>query len=75
MSRVAGCGGIERGFLIQKGSGVGRGVKEKNVIRNNPNTSLSIGASTESDDTMNEDTVVGVASAVKKGVTPYVDPN
>ncbi|GJR75362.1 hypothetical protein Tco_0087727 [Tanacetum coccineum] len=28
--------------------------------------------STESDDTMNEDTSVGVASAVKKGVTPYV---
>ncbi|GJW72507.1 hypothetical protein Tco_0129424 [Tanacetum coccineum] len=34
------------------------------------NTSSGIGASAESDDTMNEDTPVGVASAVKEGVTP-----
>ncbi|GJY64281.1 hypothetical protein Tco_0465741 [Tanacetum coccineum] len=31
-----------------------------------------IGVSTESDDTMNEDTSVGVASPVKEGVTPSV---
>ncbi|GKC74386.1 hypothetical protein Tco_1120269 [Tanacetum coccineum] len=35
-------------------------------------TSSGIGVSTESDDTMNEDTLVGVASAVKEGVTPSV---
>ncbi|GKC94965.1 hypothetical protein Tco_1160407, partial [Tanacetum coccineum] len=49
-----------------------RGVKEKSVNRNKTNTSSSIGVSTESDDTMNEDTSVGVASAVKEGVTPSV---
>ncbi|GKF52919.1 hypothetical protein Tco_0159829 [Tanacetum coccineum] len=63
---------MERGFLSQKGSGVGRGVKEKNVNRNKTNTSLGIGVSTESDDTMNEDIPVGVASTVKEGVTPSV---
>nr|GFA38951.1 hypothetical protein [Tanacetum cinerariifolium] len=36
------------------------------------NTSSGIGVSTESDDTINEDTTVGVASAVKEGVTPSV---
>ncbi|GJU78945.1 cytokinin dehydrogenase 3-like protein [Tanacetum coccineum] len=36
------------------------------------NTSSGIGVSTESVDTMNEDTPVGVASAVKEGVTPSV---
>ncbi|GJS95035.1 retrovirus-related pol polyprotein from transposon TNT 1-94 [Tanacetum coccineum] len=36
------------------------------------NTSSGFGVSTGSDDTMNEDTPVGVASAVKEGVTPYV---
>ncbi|GJV39855.1 zinc finger, CCHC-type containing protein [Tanacetum coccineum] len=36
------------------------------------NTSSGIGVSTESDDTMNDDTLVGVASAVKEGVTPSV---
>ncbi|GKA00602.1 retrotransposon protein, putative, ty1-copia subclass [Tanacetum coccineum] len=37
------------------------------------NTSSGIGVSTGSDDTMNEDTPVGVASvAVKEGVTPFV---
>ncbi|GKB46064.1 arginine repressor C-terminal-like domain-containing protein [Tanacetum coccineum] len=36
------------------------------------NTSSGIGVSTESDDTMNEDTLVGVASGVKEGVTPSV---
>ncbi|GKC90194.1 putative reverse transcriptase domain-containing protein [Tanacetum coccineum] len=40
--------------------------------RNSMNTSLGIGVSTESDDTMNEDTPVGVASAAKEGVTPSV---
>nr|GEW15262.1 hypothetical protein [Tanacetum cinerariifolium] len=45
---------------------------EKNLKRNKRNNALGIGMSTESDDTMNEDTPVGVASAVKKGVTPSV---
>nr|GEV58188.1 hypothetical protein [Tanacetum cinerariifolium] len=58
--------------LSQKGSGVGRGVKEKSLNRNTMNTSLGIGVSMELDDTMNEDTPVGVASAVKEGVTPSV---
>ncbi|GKA23640.1 retrotransposon protein, putative, ty1-copia subclass [Tanacetum coccineum] len=63
---------MERGFLSQKRSEGGRGVKEKSLNRNSMNTSLGIGVSTESDDTMNEDTPVGVASAVKEGVTPSV---
>nr|GEV04783.1 hypothetical protein [Tanacetum cinerariifolium] len=54
---------MERGFLSQKESGVGRGVKEKNVNTNKTNTSSGIGVSTEYDDTMNEDNPVGVASA------------
>ncbi|GKA26425.1 putative ribonuclease H-like domain-containing protein [Tanacetum coccineum] len=64
--------GIERGFLSQKGSEVGKGVKEKNLNKNTMNNALGIGVSTESDDTMNEDTLVGVASAVKNGVTQSV---
>ncbi|GKF97339.1 hypothetical protein Tco_0293160, partial [Tanacetum coccineum] len=71
-SRVTRCGGMERGFLSQKGSGGGRGVKVKSLNRNPMNTSSGIGVSTESDDTMNEDTSVGVASAVKEGETPSV---
>ncbi|GKA23023.1 late embryogenesis abundant protein, LEA-14 [Tanacetum coccineum] len=63
---------MEQGFLSQKGSGVGRGVKENSLNRNLINMSLSIGMSMESNDTMNEDTPVGVASAVKEGVTPSV---
>nr|GEZ08454.1 hypothetical protein [Tanacetum cinerariifolium] len=65
-------GGMERGFLSQKGSGVGRGVKEKNLNRNKTNNALGIGVSTKSDDAMNEDTPVGVASAVQEGITPLV---
>ncbi|GKD61455.1 retrotransposon protein, putative, ty1-copia subclass [Tanacetum coccineum] len=63
---------MERGFLSQKGSGGERYVKDKSLNRNSMNTSLGIGVFTESDDTMNEDTSVGVASAVKEGVTPSV---
>ncbi|GJQ93565.1 hypothetical protein Tco_0004704 [Tanacetum coccineum] len=63
---------MERGFLSQKGSGGGRGVKEKNLNRNKANTSSGIGVSTESDDTINEDTPVGVASVVQECVTPSV---
>ncbi|GKC27806.1 copia protein [Tanacetum coccineum] len=51
---------------------VRRGVKEKTLIMNKMNTSSSIDVSTKSDATMNDDTLVGVASAVKDGVTPYV---
>ncbi|GJR22984.1 zinc finger, CCHC-type containing protein [Tanacetum coccineum] len=50
----------------------GRGVKEKSLNRNSMNTYSGIGVYTESDDTMNEDTLVGVASAVQEGVTPFV---
>ncbi|GJT28943.1 hypothetical protein Tco_0909218 [Tanacetum coccineum] len=63
---------MERGFLSQKGSRVGRGVKEKNIDRNQMDTTFGFGLSTESDDTMNKDTPVIVASAVKEGVTPSV---
>nr|GEX56931.1 hypothetical protein [Tanacetum cinerariifolium] len=49
-----------------------KGVKERDLNRNKINTALGIGVSTKSEDTMNEDTPVGVASAVKEGVTPYV---
>ncbi|GKA44823.1 hypothetical protein Tco_0737619 [Tanacetum coccineum] len=54
----------------QLGSGGGRGVKEKSLNRNSMNTSSGIGTSTESDDTLNDDTPVGIASTVKEGVTP-----
>ncbi|GJT49436.1 retrovirus-related pol polyprotein from transposon TNT 1-94 [Tanacetum coccineum] len=47
-------------------------VYDKDAEKNLMNTSSSIGVSTKSDDTMNEDTPVGVASAIKEGVTPYV---
>ncbi|GJX10062.1 RNA-directed DNA polymerase, eukaryota, reverse transcriptase zinc-binding domain protein [Tanacetum coccineum] len=57
-------------FLSQKGRGRGRGVKEKDLNGNKRNTTSGIGLSTESDDTMNEDTPVGVASTVKEGVIP-----
>nr|GFA82657.1 hypothetical protein [Tanacetum cinerariifolium] len=50
----------------------GRGVKEKDLNRNKTNTASGISVSTKSDDTKNEDTLVGVASAVKEGVTPFV---
>ncbi|GJX06681.1 hypothetical protein Tco_0194613 [Tanacetum coccineum] len=55
---------MEQGFLSQKGSKVGIGVKEKNLNRNKKNTSSGIGVSTDSDNTMNDDTPVGVASGV-----------
>ncbi|GKA91951.1 probable leucine-rich repeat receptor-like protein kinase, partial [Tanacetum coccineum] len=64
--------GMESEFLSQKGSGGGRGVKEKNLNRNSMNTSSGISVSMKSDDTMNEDTPVVVASTVKEGVTPSV---
>nr|GFC07259.1 hypothetical protein [Tanacetum cinerariifolium] len=62
---------MERRFLSQKGSGRRR-VKEKSLNRNSMNTFLGIGLSTESNDTMNEDTPVGVASAVKEGLASFV---
>ncbi|GKB81383.1 zinc finger, CCHC-type containing protein [Tanacetum coccineum] len=72
MCKVVVGGVMERGFLSQKGSGGGRGVKEKSLNRKSMNTSSGIGVSTESDDTMNEDTPIVVASTVKEGVTPSV---
>ncbi|GJS59084.1 copia protein [Tanacetum coccineum] len=65
---------MERGFLRQKGSGVGRGVKEKDLNRNKMNTTSGTSSSTELDDTMNEDTHVVVATAATKtATTPVVD--
>ncbi|GKE88466.1 hypothetical protein Tco_1565941, partial [Tanacetum coccineum] len=65
---------MERRFLSQKGSGGGRGVKEKQ--HGSVNDKLDYGNSNSkqdlNEDTLNEDTVVGVASAVKEGVTPPV---
>ncbi|GKC67980.1 hypothetical protein Tco_1100578, partial [Tanacetum coccineum] len=63
---------MERGFLSQKGSGGGRGVKEKELNRNKKHTASGIGVSTDSEDTMNDDTPIGVASVVREGVTPSV---
>nr|GEX49520.1 hypothetical protein [Tanacetum cinerariifolium] len=63
---------MERGFLSQKGSGGGRGVKEKNLNRNKKNTSSGICVFTILDDTMNDDTPISVASTVQEGVTPSV---
>ncbi|GJR38525.1 hypothetical protein Tco_1214209 [Tanacetum coccineum] len=63
---------MERGFLSQKGSGIGRGVKEKDLNRNKKNTYSGISVSIDSDDTMNDDTPIGVAFAIQEDVTPYV---
>ncbi|GJS70336.1 cytokinin dehydrogenase 3-like protein [Tanacetum coccineum] len=60
---------MKRGFLSQKGSGRGRGVKEKDLNGNKKNTSSGIGVSTDSEDIMNDDSPTGVASAVREGVT------
>ncbi|GJY52155.1 hypothetical protein Tco_0443002 [Tanacetum coccineum] len=61
---------MERGFLSQKGSEVGRGVKEKNLNMSKMNT--GIGLSTVSDGTRNEVGLVGDTSTVMEGVTPSV---
>ncbi|GKC84700.1 retrotransposon protein, putative, ty1-copia subclass [Tanacetum coccineum] len=53
---------MERGFLSEKGSGRGRGVKEKRA------NTVGIGLFTASNDTLNEVPV----SAVNEGVTPSV---
>ncbi|GKB97586.1 hypothetical protein Tco_0983723 [Tanacetum coccineum] len=63
---------MERDFLIQKRSRVGRGVKEKDLNRNKKNTSSGIEVSTNSDDTMNDDTLIGVATDVQERVTPFM---
>ncbi|GJV86339.1 cytokinin dehydrogenase 3-like protein [Tanacetum coccineum] len=63
---------MERGFFSQKGSGVERGVKKKDLNRNKKKTSSGIGVSTDSEDTMNDVIPNGVASAVQEGVTPFV---
>nr|GEV93190.1 proteasome subunit alpha type-5 [Tanacetum cinerariifolium] len=72
----SGCGGMERGFLSQKGSGVGRGVKEKNLNRNKMNTVTGTSLTAESDGILNDDTPVVDASAAKEFVSPFmVDMN
>nr|GEY40888.1 hypothetical protein [Tanacetum cinerariifolium] len=58
-------------FSKLKKSG-GRGVKEKNLNRNMKNTSSGISLSTDSEDTTNDDTSAGVASAIQEGVAPSV---
>nr|GEU58455.1 hypothetical protein [Tanacetum cinerariifolium] len=63
---------MKHGFLSQNRSEVGRGVKEKDFHRNKKNTSSGIGVSIDSEDTMNDDTPVGVSSTVQEGVTPFV---
>nr|GEX96737.1 hypothetical protein [Tanacetum cinerariifolium] len=63
---------MERGFFIQKGCRGRRGVMKKSLNRNTLNSFLGIGVSTESDDTMNQDTLAVVASTIKEGVTPFV---
>ncbi|GKD88446.1 hypothetical protein Tco_1363953 [Tanacetum coccineum] len=63
---------MEGGFLSQKESGGGIGVKDKSLNNISMNTSSGIGVSMEFDDTMNEDTPVGVASTVNEGVTTSV---
>nr|GEU82978.1 hypothetical protein [Tanacetum cinerariifolium] len=63
---------MKRGFLSQKGSEGGRGIKEKDLNRNKKNTSSGIGVSTDSDDTINDVTSVGVASSVQEGIAPSV---
>ncbi|GJX95815.1 retrovirus-related pol polyprotein LINE-1, partial [Tanacetum coccineum] len=47
-------------------------IHENDLNRNKKNTPSSIGVSTDSEDTMNDYTPIGVASAVQEGVTPYV---
>nr|GEX11147.1 hypothetical protein [Tanacetum cinerariifolium] len=59
---------MERGFLSQKGIGMGRGVKEKSI--NMSKTNNGIGLSTTSDGTRNEVGPVGDTSTVMEGVTP-----
>nr|GEW22184.1 hypothetical protein [Tanacetum cinerariifolium] len=56
----------------KKGSGRGRGVKEKDVNGIMKNTCLGMGVSTEYEDTMNDDAPTGVAPSVQEGVTPSV---
>ncbi|GJW67651.1 putative ribonuclease H-like domain-containing protein [Tanacetum coccineum] len=58
-------------FKLKKEYG-GRGVKGKDLNRNNKNTSLGIGVSMDSEDIMNDDTPIGVASVIQEGVTPSV---
>nr|GEY68679.1 hypothetical protein [Tanacetum cinerariifolium] len=63
---------MERGFLSQKESGVGTGVKEKDLNWNKNNISSGTGVSADSDDTMNDVTPIGVTSAIQEGVAPSV---
>ncbi|GJZ34143.1 beta-caryophyllene synthase, partial [Tanacetum coccineum] len=63
---------MEHGFLSQKGSGGGRGVKEKDLNKNKKNFASGIDVSTDSEDTLNDVSPIGAAFAVREGVTPYV---
>nr|GEW06895.1 hypothetical protein [Tanacetum cinerariifolium] len=61
-------GGMERGFLSQKASGVGRGVKDKSLNMRNMDT--GIGLFMASDGTRNDVGPFGDKSTVMEGVTP-----
>nr|GEV00726.1 Rop guanine nucleotide exchange factor 5 [Tanacetum cinerariifolium] len=60
-----GCGGIEHGFLSQKGSEVRRGVKEKSI-----DMAKTSNIGTTSPGTRYEVGQVGVTSTVMEGITP-----
>nr|GFC56166.1 hypothetical protein [Tanacetum cinerariifolium] len=61
---------MEHGFLSQKGSRVGRGVKKKSLNMRKMNTGF--GLSTTSDGTRNKVDPVGDISNVMEGVTPFM---
>nr|GEY87137.1 hypothetical protein [Tanacetum cinerariifolium] len=63
---------MKRGFLRQKGSGEGRGVNEKDLNMNKMISASCIGVSMDSEDTLNDVSSIGVASAVREGVTPFM---
>nr|GEY07060.1 hypothetical protein [Tanacetum cinerariifolium] len=65
---------VLRNWLLSFGRlmGVGRGVKENNIDRNQMDTTSSIGSSTKLNDNMNEDAPDVDASVVKEVVTPAV---
>nr|GEW32152.1 hypothetical protein [Tanacetum cinerariifolium] len=61
--------GMEHGFLSQKGSGVGRGVKEKNLNKNMTNNALDITVEIEKQSSMENTTVLGSFPPLSTWVT------
>nr|GEU69170.1 retrovirus-related Pol polyprotein from transposon TNT 1-94 [Tanacetum cinerariifolium] len=60
-------------FLSQKGSRVGRGLKEKDLNKNKINTSSGTSLSMKLDDTINDDTPVAVAAAATEKLSSLED--